>query len=189
MIAGGIAAVALLGLGPASAQAELLDANCPGPTNAGASFSAQAQTFTAVHTGTLVRGEMFVAKTAGPDFQMYILAATASGPFGPALGAVTIPDSAVANVTPSPAGPSAPIDGTFSPAVPVTAGQQYAIVVTRDGGSFLPKDRSGDPCPGGEFNGTVGGSWTGHDPNYDYPFSTSSIPRTTSRSSRRWAGL
>lgn len=171
-IASGLLGLALLGLAPASAQAALLDANCSVPTNAGFSGS-EAQTFTAVHTGTLVRGEMFVAKTAGADFQMQILNAGPSGPTGGALGTTTIPDSSIANVpSPGPTSPSAPVDGTFSPGVSVTAGQQYAIVVTRIAGSFVAKDNNTNPCPGNEFSGTVGGTWTLINPSYDFPFST-----------------
>jgi hypothetical protein len=164
--------VTLLGLAPATAQAELLDASCPGPTNGGSSAT-EAQTFTAVHTGTLLRGEMFVAKTAGAGFQMQILNAGPSGPTGNALATTSVPDSSVANVpSPGPASPSAPIDATFSPGVSVTAGQQYAILVTRPGSSFVSKDRNNAGCPGNEFNGTVGGSWMLRDPTYDFPFST-----------------
>jgi hypothetical protein len=164
-------ALGLLGPGLATAQAEVLDANCPGPPNGGQTGS-WAQTFTAVHTGTLVRGEMFIAKTAGADFKMQILAAGPSGPVGGALGTTTIPDSSIPNITPTPLGPSSPIDGTFNPGVPVVAGQGYAILVTRDAGSFMMKDRPGDPCPGGEFAGTVGGSWMQINPADDSPFST-----------------
>jgi hypothetical protein len=170
----GVLGLALLGLGPASAQAEVLDANCPGPTNAG-STSFEAQTFTAVHTGALVRGEMFVAKTPGPDFQMQIFNAGPSGPTGGALGTTTIPDSAIGNVaSPSPTGPSTPADGRFSPGVSVTAGQQYAIVLTRNTGGplWLAKDRNGNPCPGNEFEPDGGGGWMVINPNFDYPFST-----------------
>jgi hypothetical protein len=173
LLASAALGLTLLGLGPATAQAELLDANCPGPPDGGTSTSVQAQTFTAVHTGTLVRGEMFVAKEPGPDFQMFILAAGPSGPMGGALGSTTIPDSAVANVpSPSPSGPSAPVTGTFSPGVSVTAGQQYAIVVTRPGGDWVTKDRRNNPCPGNEYGGTVGGTWTLREPDFDFPFST-----------------
>lgn len=171
----------MLGVGSGSAQAALLDANCPGPTTSG-STGTQAQTFTAVNTGTLVHGEMFVAKTAGADFQMFILNAGPLGPTGPALGVANIPDSSVANVpSPAPLSPSAPIDGTFSPGVSVTAGQQYAIVVTRLGGnsSYIGKDRHNASCAGGEFSGTVGGTWTSRDPEYDFPFSTFVIPPNT----------
>jgi hypothetical protein len=162
----------MLVLAPAFASAALLDANCPGPTNAGFSTSAAAQTFTAGHTGTLVRGEMFIAKTAGADFQMYIFNADTSGPTGAPLGTTTVPDSSVANVpSPSPVSPSAPIDGTFDPGVSVTAGQQYAIGVSRSGSGWLPKDRSGDPCSGGEFAASsIAGPWT-FQPDYDFPFS------------------
>jgi hypothetical protein len=173
LIATGVFGVALLGLGPSAGHAALLDANCAAPADSGSTGGVQAQTFTAAHTGTLVRGVMFVAKEPGPDFQMYILNAGPSGPTGGALGTTTIPDSSVPNVpSPSPTGPAAPVNGTFSPGVSVTAGQQYAIVVTRSEEGFLRKDNSPDPCPGNEFSGTVGGDWTLTEPNFDYPFQT-----------------
>jgi hypothetical protein len=165
-------ALALAAIAPASSQAAVLDANCPGPTNAGFSGT-EAQTFTAVHTGTLVSAEMFIAKSTGANFQMQIFNAGPSGPTGSALATVAIPDSAVANVpSPGPTSASAPIDGTFSPGVPVTAGQMYAVFVSRPGSSFIAKDRSGDPCPGNEFAQQPDGSWLMANPNYDFPFST-----------------
>jgi hypothetical protein len=103
LILSAVLGLGLLGLGPASAHAALLDANCPGPANAGSSGS-QTQTFTAVHTGTLVRGEMFVAKQAGADFRMQILNAGPLGPTGGALGTTTIPDSSIPSVA-TPLGP------------------------------------------------------------------------------------
>lgn len=177
LIGSGVLGLALLALGPATSQAALPDATCPGPTNGGETGT-EAQTFTAVHTGTLVRGEMFIAKVPGSDFQMQIFAAGPSGPTGPALGTATIPDSSVVSVpSPLPPGPSEPADGTFSPGVPVTAGQMYAIVVTRLGPEFwLTKDRSGNPCPGNEFNLDMDGSWMLKNPTYDYPFSTFVTP-------------
>jgi hypothetical protein len=178
LIASGALGLMLLGLGPASAQAAVLDANCPGPPDGGSSKAA-AQTFTAVHTGTLVRGEMFVSKSAGADFQMQILHAGPLGPTGGALGTTTIADSSIPNVpSPSPGSPSSPVDGTFTPGVSVVAGQQYAIILDRSGGGFLSKDRSGDPCPGSEWLGTAGGTWTAVDPGSDYPFSTYVNPPT-----------
>jgi hypothetical protein len=179
LLVSGTLGLMLLGLGPASAQAALLDANCPGPPNGGSSM-ALAQTFTAVHTGTLVRGEMFVSKSAGADFQMQILNAGPLGPTGGALGTTTIPDSSIPNVaSPQPTSPSSPVDGTFTPGVSVVAGQQYAIIVTRSGGNFLGKDHNGNPCTGNEWSGNVGGSWTLANPDEDYSFSTYVNPPNT----------
>lgn len=165
--------LSLLGLSPMSAQAALPDANCPGPASAGQSASSRAQTFTAVHTGTLVRGEMFVAKKAGADFRLQILNAGPSGPTGEALGTATVPDSSIPSLsTPGPTSPPSPVDGTFSPGVSVVAGQQYAILLSRPGDTFIAKDRSEADCPGNEFDETPGGSWMLINPTYDLPFST-----------------
>ena len=175
LIGSGVLGLALMALGPATSQAALLDANCPGPTSSGQNASAEAQNFTAMHTGTLVRGEMFVAKTAGADFQMYIMNTGPSGPTGDPLGTANIPDSSVANIpSPGPTSPSAPVDGTFSPGVNVTAGQQYAIVVTRGGSSFTAKDAHADPpCPGDEFlKNSLSSPWSLQPQAYDLPFST-----------------
>jgi hypothetical protein len=167
--------VAVLGLGPGAAQAEILDASCPLPTNGG-STSTQAQTFTAVHTGTLVRGEMFVAKSPGSDFQMQILNAGPSGPTGTAIGTTTIPDSSIENVpSPSPVSPSKPADGTFNPGVPVIAGQEYAIYLKRlpGSGSYLGKDYQPGSCPGREWGfNQITGVWSTENDGYDFPFST-----------------
>jgi hypothetical protein len=172
-IAGGVLGLALFWLAPASAQAALLDATCPGLPDGGTNGGGRAQTYTAVRTGTLVRGEMFVAKSAGADFQMYILNAGPSGPTGDALGTTTIPDSSIpSDPTPSPTSDPEAVDGTFNPGVNVVAGQQYAIFLARGGSNFLSMDRGGAPCPGNEFSGTVGGSWLVVDQAYDLPFST-----------------
>jgi len=175
LIASGAVALGALVSLPTASLAALPDATCPGPTNAGISGNTEAQTFTALHSGTLVRGEMFVAKTAGGDFQMHILNAGPLGPSGAPLATTTIPDSSVANIpSPGPTSPSAPVDGTFNPGVPVTAGQQYAIVVTRSsGGMWVTKDRQDAGCPGNEFTAnSIAGPWTLSNPEYDYPFST-----------------
>jgi hypothetical protein len=189
LIAGAVVALVVAGIASATSDAALLDASCAGPTNGGFSGT-EAQTFTALHTGTLVQGEMFVAKTAGADFRMQIFSAGPSGPTGVALGTAAIPDSAVSNVpSPGPTSPSAPVDGTFSPGVPVIAGQTYAIFVSRPSGSFIAKDRNGDPCPGNEFALQPDGSWLLANPDYDFPFSTYVAVPMAGPTGRRAAAL
>jgi hypothetical protein len=115
---------------------------------------------------------MFVAKEAGADFEMSILSAGLAGPTGDPLGTTTIPDSSIPNVnSPGPTSPPTPVDGSFNPGVSVTAGQQYAIVLSRHGDGFIAKDRFGADCPGNEFDQMLDGSWLLTNPTYDLPFS------------------
>jgi hypothetical protein len=140
--------LAMLGFGHSPAQAALLDANCPGPPDDGTNLDADsrlAQTFTALHTGTVVRAEVAVNKdSSGPPFTMQVLNTDSSGiPVNGVLGSATIPDSSVpdGNTT---------LAGTFSTPASVVAGHLYALVITRPADWFLT-DRHGDPCPGQEI--------------------------------------
>jgi hypothetical protein len=163
-----VAAVALLALALSpTAQAALLDANCPGPSaTSSSSHVRDAQTFTALHTGQISRATLLINKSsAGGDFQLQILAANGSGPVNGVLAAATIPDATV------PLG-DATLDATFVSPVGVTAGQSYALVVTRPAGpGFLLKDRSGDACAGREFlSSSDTGTWAADDPSFDHIF-------------------
>lgn len=124
--------VALLAAPMASAQ-QVADAKCPGPatSNRFAGFSAfrWAETFTAIHTGTLAKETISVERltansSADYIFQLY----TASGgvPTNTLLASKTVPSASV------PVGITS-ISATFSPAPAVTAGHQYAVSVTRPG--------------------------------------------------------
>jgi hypothetical protein len=174
LIASAVVGSALLGVIPSASQAALLDANCPGVPDGGeAAPSRVAQTFTAVHTGTLVSGQMWVDKEAGSDFQLQILNANADGPIEGVLGSATVPDSSISSdPSPAPANPAAPVNGTFSPPVNVVAGHSYAIVLTRLGPEFwLLKDRFHAECPGNEFkSGAPGSGWTLSNVDFDFPF-------------------
>jgi hypothetical protein len=164
--------MAVFVLGAPSAQAALLDANCPGPPNGFEASGSQAQTFTAQRTGGIVRAELSIGKSAGADFQMQILNANAFGPIDGAIGSATIPDSSLPN-RPNPGDEPTAIQGTFNPQVSVTAGHQYAIVLTRPGGpSWLTRDRNGNPCPGNEFTKPSPSTWAVKNPDFDYPFQT-----------------
>jgi hypothetical protein len=163
--------LAMLAFGQAPAQAALLDANCPGPPNDGTTANADArvaQTFTALHTGTVVRAEVALNKQAsGAPFTMQILNTDSSGvPVNGVLGSATIPDSSV------PAGDTT-LNGTFSSPASVVAGHLYALVVTRPNSWFLT-DRHADPCSGEEiFNNDLTSPWSSPmEPNqYDVVYS------------------
>jgi len=159
LIAGGIAALALLV--PASSQAALLDANCPGPANdeltSGPGNQREAHTFTAVHTGTAVRAELAIDNLGGGgDWVVQILNANpgAGAPINGVLGAGEVPDSSV------PAGHST-LSVSFVSPVPVVAGHAYALVLTHTA-RFGIQDRSGAPCAGDEWgSGSPAGTWVG----------------------------
>lgn len=161
LIAGAVAAVALLGVGPASAQAALLDGNCPGPANdeltSGPGDQREAQTFVALHTGTAVRGQMEIDKLGnGGDWVMQVLGADSGtgSPINGILGAGAVPDSSV------PAGHST-LSVNFSSPAPVVAGHLYALVLLHDARYGTP-DRNNASCPGDEWNsGPAPGVWSG----------------------------
>jgi hypothetical protein len=138
----------MIGLGGAPAQAAVLDASCPGPTDDGTVLmenSRIAQTFTALHTGTVVRAQVALNKNGtNGDFTVQILDTNSSGvPVNGVLGSGTVPGSSI------PAG-NTTLDATFSSPAPVTAGHLYALVVTRPEVWNLT-DRHANPCPGEEF--------------------------------------
>jgi hypothetical protein len=166
---GGIV-LAMLAFGQAPAQAALLDANCPGPPNTNYNPLANvraAETFKALHTGTVVRAQLEINKLAsGGNFTMQILDTDpASGaPVNGILGSGTTPDSSV------PDGDTT-LSVTFNSPAPVTAGHLYALVTTRPD-EFQITDRSGNPCPDGmEWNSPGPTEPFSSDPNYDQVFS------------------
>jgi hypothetical protein len=131
----GLLALALL-LPAQGAAAEVPDANCPGPATR-ASYSVrgggqrEAQTFRVDHTGALTRAAVQVNNSAGSgDFSLQILAIDAGGaPVEGPLSSATIPGASV------PAGTTT-LDAALSPALPVRAGEAYALVITKAGGIF-----------------------------------------------------
>ena len=142
--------VFLPGISPTNSRAALPDASCPGPPNALSVFNSanerRAQPFTTQNTGSLVQGQAAVNKPApGGDWQLQVLATDASGvPTNTVLASTTISDAAV------PMGDST-LGGTFAPPASVSAGQQYALAVSRPAAWYLQR-RADDPsCPGREF--------------------------------------
>jgi hypothetical protein len=163
----GAVSLVILGLGPAGAQGALLDASCPGPTDDGTTINASsrvAQTFTAAHTGSVVRAEVALNKTtSGGPFTAQILDTDSGGvPVNGVLGSGTTPDSSV------PDGPTT-LSVAFSTPASVLAGHQYALAITRDTDWFLT-DRHGNPCPGEEFYSDDQTSPFAPDPSHQYDF-------------------
>jgi hypothetical protein len=141
--------------------APVLDANCPDGVNntlaGSAGVTRSAQTFTAQTTGTLVMGRFKIRKegTAG-DYRMDVNATDASGaPTNMTLASTTIPDAVVPPDIST-------ITGTFATPAAVTAGQQYALVLTRPGSDDVTHSaRFGDVCSGMEFFSiSQTGGWT-----------------------------
>ena len=135
----------------AAAQGEL-DAHCNGPremsfASMGGGNSRVAQTFSVGITGSLAAAAVDVTKqgTAG-DYRLDISEVDGAGvPTNTVLASTTVSDPAV------PAGTSV-IEGTFTNPAQVTAGQQYALVLTRPGSSGLAwGTRVDNDCPGGMY--------------------------------------
>ena len=166
-----VAVVGLFATVPAPASAEpVLDANCPGPETIAFPSGVDhrwAETFTALNTGSLVRGETEIAKTgAAGDFVMQILATDSAGdPTNNVLASTTIPDSTV------PTG-SSRIAGIFSTPASVIAGERYAFMITRPGEEFTVRDAGNNPCPdGAEYLSTSQtAAWSGADTCCDLLF-------------------
>jgi hypothetical protein len=162
---------------PASdaAAEEVLDANCPGPptrpvysSRGGAQY--EAQTFRVLHNGELTRASVEINNDSGStDFAVAISAIDASGtPTGGALRDATIPGDSV------PHG-AATLNASFSPSLPVKAGQAYALVITRGAGiitsfSFPAVDSN---CIGDTFyNDGNGAPWLLDVPGVDLIYQT-----------------
>ena len=149
LLASAVIAIAV-GFGPAAAPAALLDANCPGPADGfigSLGNNRKAETFTVVHSGTLIQAQTEINKTnVGGNFQLQILDTDGTGtPINGTLGTAVIVDASV------PSGITTLV-GNFSPGVPVQAGHRLALVVTRPGGMpFEVRIRTTDPCPGNLF--------------------------------------
>ncbi len=153
----GVLGTALIGLlaftavsaTPASGQ-EVPDASCPGPSEvlnlAGDGEVRAAQTFVAQHTGTLTRASIAVNKigTAG-DWLVQILSTSAGKPAGGPLSSALVPDASVP-------GGLTTITTAFSAPATVSAGGQYALVLSRPGSdSYEMQHRTSDPCLGTAF--------------------------------------
>jgi hypothetical protein len=177
----GVVVVGLLVTAVPPANAEVVpDANCPGPVTGPASSGVDArwaENFTALHTGSLVRGETEIGKTgATGDFAMQILATDSAGdPTNTVLASTTIPDASV------PIGDSR-IAGVFATPANVVAGQRYAFVITRPGAEFTVRDANNNPCPDGAEYLSVSQTavWSGADTCCDLVFALFvEVPQTS----------
>jgi hypothetical protein len=158
---------------PSQANAQgSLDANCPGPrefafASMGGGTSRFAQSFTAGITGEITSAQVDVTKqgTAG-DYRLDINEVDAAGaPTNTILASAAIPDAAV------PAGDST-ITGSFANPAQVSAGQGYALIVTRPTSSGLAVGvRTGNDCPGRLFfSNTQTGAFAQLGETYDLIF-------------------
>jgi hypothetical protein len=148
LLAVALTTLALLSAPTAAAQ-EVADANCPGPLASGASQTDEtvwAQTFTALNTGKLTRARAPVSKEAAStgDFVLSIHTVDASGvPTDTVLATTTIDDA------PLPEETLTTIEGVFAAPADVVAGEQYALAVSRPGGTSMAVGVRGDDlCPG-----------------------------------------
>ena len=154
LVAMAFAAFVLTCVPNADAQ-EVRDAHCEGegePSHHQAGGNERfAQTFVVLNTGTLTRAQVQILKfEEGSDFVLAIHNVDASGtPSQTPLASDVIPDDTVGLDVQI-------IEGFFT--VPVVAGQQYALAISRPGPSqsFFSWEAQGDiaaedPCPGGTF--------------------------------------
>ena len=154
-----VAALALLGAaaltaGPAPAaqpRAPIAGASCLGPAS-GTAFTNDgnaryAQTFTVETNGTATGAQVAIYRggTAG-DFVVELVAVNHSGiPTNTILASATLLDASL------PSGPSIQ-EVSFAVPAAITAGQQYAVLVTRPGSSLLGVGvRTLDDCAGALF--------------------------------------
>jgi hypothetical protein len=174
-LAAGILATAV----PSAVAAGVPDASCTVP--AGVNIVQNdgnlkiAQTFTAVHTGTLDTAQMSVVplgSTAG-DWRLEIATATGGSPGG-ILAGTTVPNALAVGV-------QGAVTGTFSSPAAVTAGGAYAVLLSRPGTSgYQAAEAGGDPCPGQSYwQSAVSGPF--HEQLFtDFGFATTVQPPTTS---------
>jgi len=145
----GLSSAALLPVSPALAQTPVASCDVAGDGGYTVGSVELAQTFsvpsaTTVDAVALDLGNPFPATTG--DFVVQLFLADGTGPTGPALATGTLPVDAI------PDGGVNRVTIALSPAVALTAGQQYALVVTKTGtGDAVWWGRIDDPCPGQVF--------------------------------------
>jgi hypothetical protein len=155
----GLAALAM----PSAASAQALpDANCPGPADTYGGDSGPdvatarfGQTFTAQNTGALTRAQLLVDKSGSAgDHVVTINAVDASGfPTDTVLASTAVPDGSV------PSGQSTLTADFAAPAV-VTAGQEYALTISRPTSDFIGVGfRTTNPCQGEAYEQTIPNPW------------------------------
>jgi hypothetical protein len=183
---------ALLAVVP-SAGAGVLDQSQPGISTAGATFVSdsqrRAQTFTNGLTGGLDQVDLAVGRTASfvsASLLVEIRPLSSGVPSGPALASESLPAASV----PVAFFPSAFLSVPLAPPAPVTAGVQYAIVVSSSSCGLLncymgALGPAGDPYPAGSGLQSVnaGATWTPISflGSSDFPFKTYVLQPPTSK--------
>ncbi len=148
VLAIGTAAAALVGWTPAAGASSVQDAACA--ANLGASIVQPdgdlkvAQTFTALHTGGLDTASTAVTTPVGAtpgDWRLEIAATIGGAPAG-VLASTTVPNTLAPNT-------QGTITGTFANPPAVTAGGEFALLISRPGSNgYHVAEQGGDPCPG-----------------------------------------
>jgi hypothetical protein len=173
---------ALLAFAP-SASAGVLDQSQPGIRNAAGGVSDgnhHAQTFTNGITGGLDQVDLAVGRTfpsVTASLLIEIRLVSSGVPSGPALASESLPAASV----PVAFFPSAFLSVPLAPPAPVTAGVQYAIVVSSSSCGFgncymQALGPAGDPYPAGLglLSGNAGATWIPLSAfgSTDFPFQT-----------------
>jgi len=159
-------AVIVVGLlingGAPAAADELQDAACAGSgaffTSLASGNARAAETFTALHTGTLTRAQFSIHKDPASTGDYVLDVRTLAGssvPTDTVLASTTVLNASV------PDGPAL-ISNTFSAPASVVAGQRYALGVSRPGGSQLDIQVLNNPCSDNELFTSPGSGqpWT-----------------------------
>jgi hypothetical protein len=183
-----------------SAGAGVLDQSQPVIDSSTASFVSdlnhRAQTFTNGMTGGLDQVDLAVGRIA-PSITASLLVeirpVSSGAPSGPALASESVPAASV----PVARFPSAFFSVALAPPAPVTAGVQYAIVVSSAscglGNCYmLALGPAGDPYPAGLglFSTNAGATWTPHTTfgRTDFAFQTYVAPGPTSKAQCKKGG-
>ena len=181
---------ALLAVIP-SAGAGVLDQSLPGLRTNAATFVSdshyRAQTFTNGLTGALDQVDVAVGRNSPSASLLVEIRALSSGlPSGPVLASESLPAASV----PFASFPSAFFSVPLAPPAPVTAGVQYAIVLSSSSCGFIncymwALGTLGDPYPAGSgfVSENAGATWTPFNVfgSTDLPFKTYVLQAPTSK--------
>ena len=179
-----------------TADAGTLDQSQPGINTNGAAFVSdviqEAQTFTSGLSGGIDQVDIAIGRTASfiiAPLTVQIRAVSGGAPSGPALATASVPAADV----PVAGFPSAFYSVPFASPAPVTAGVQYAIVVSSSSCGFSncymwALGPGGDPYPAGTrlFSQNSGATWLSA--AQDFPFKTYVLQAPTSKDQCKKAG-
>jgi hypothetical protein len=177
-------AVGMVGV-PTAGATSVPDASCA--ANLGATIEQPngnqkvAQTFTALHTGVLDTATTAVTPRGGAvgDWTLEI-AATSGGAPSSVLASATVPNTLATNT-------QGFITGTFANPAAVTAGGEFALLISRPGSNgFGVALQGGDPCPGqGYYQNSAGGPFL-IDNFVDFRFATTvRLPDSSTTSAKK----